>query len=477
MKVTGISLVARRLVLACFACGVPASGIASDVLPVRVQNALSHRGVPEESLSVYVQNLSTGEPVLAWNDTVPRNPASVVKLVTTLVALDTLGPAYTWNTDIYALGEVANGKLDGDLLIKGYGDPFMVTERMWQMLRQLKLAGISSISGDLLIDDSYFVVNGYDPAAFDREPLRAYNVAPNALLTNFKVVRYIFQPDGKNVKIGMEPMLKNLQISNKLTLSNGPCRGYQRGITVIPNEDVSKVTFTGKFPTGCSIYAMDRAALEHNAFTYGLFRHLWEESGGVLEGSWRVAAAPADEDPYLSFESRPLSEIITKVNKHSNNVMARQLLFTLAAESMGAPGTEENGLKVIEGWLAARQLDFADLKLENGAGLSRDSRMTARHLGEILEYAFRKPYMPEYVSSLSLSGLDGTLSRRFRNAALTGKAHIKTGSLDHVSSIAGYFQARSGVRYVVVSLHNYTDIHRGFGDEVQQALLEWLNEQ
>ena len=263
----------------------------------------------------------------------------------------------------------------GDLLIKGHGDPFLVTERMWQMLRQLRMAGIQSISGDLLIDDSYFAVNNYDPAAFDREPLRAYHVAPNALLTNFKVVRYFFEPEGGSVRIGMDPQLENLTISNKLALSRGPCRGYQRGITIIPNQDVSEITFTGKFPSGCSIYAMDRAALEHNAFTYGLFRHLWEESGGELDGTWRVATAPEDEEPLLSFESRPLSEIITKVNKHSNNVMARQLLYTLAAESMGAPGTEQNGREVIRDWLAKRQLDFAELKLDNGAGLSRESRM------------------------------------------------------------------------------------------------------
>ena len=456
---------------------LPLASAASDSLPPRIQAALQHRGVPEDSLSIYVQDLATGDTPLLWNDTVSRTPASVVKLVTTLVALDLLGPAYRWNTEIYALGEISDGRLNGDLLIKGYGDPFLVTERVWQMLRELRMTGVKNIAGDLLLDDSFFAVNHYDPAAFDREPLRAYNVAPNALLTNFKVVRYFFEPNGQSVNIRLDPMLENLRVSNKLQLANGPCRGYQRGITIIPSQDFSEVTFTGKFPAGCSIYAMDRTALEHNAFTYGLFRYLWEDSGGELDGTWQVAVAPEDQDPLMTFRSQPLSEIITRINKHSNNVMARQLLYTLAAERLGAPGTEDNGRKVIRDWLGARKLDFPDMKLDNGAGLSRESRMTARQLGEMLQYAFQMPYMPEYVSSLSLSGIDGTLSRRFRSRALAGKAHIKTGSLDHVSSIAGFFQAKSGARYAVVSLHNYTDIHRGYGDEVQQALLEWLNEQ
>jgi D-alanyl-D-alanine carboxypeptidase/D-alanyl-D-alanine-endopeptidase (penicillin-binding protein 4) len=117
------------------------------------------------------------------------------------------------------------------------------------------------------------------------------------------------------------------------------------------------------------------------------------------------------------------------------------------------------------------------MKFENGAGLSRDVRMTSKMLVDLLRFGFDSPYMPEYVSSLSLSGLDGTLSRRFRNGSLTGKAHMKTGSLDHVSAIAGYFQAASGRRYLVAAIQNHTDVHRGPGEEVQAALLSWLDAQ
>jgi D-alanyl-D-alanine carboxypeptidase/D-alanyl-D-alanine-endopeptidase (penicillin-binding protein 4) len=353
-----------------------------------------------------------------------------------------------------------------------------VTERFWQLLRRIRRAGIAAINGDLLIDDSYFDVGNYDPAAFDREPLRAYNVAPNAMLTNFKVVRYYFEPDlaSSRVKVQLDPHLDNLLIDNQLRVANGSCRGYQRGITITPNEDVSRITFSGRFPSGCEVYAMDRTVLSHNGFTWGLFSTLWQESGGRITGEWSNAVAPEDLEPDISFESLPLSEIITKVNKHSNNVMARQLLFTLGAETHGPPGTEASGRKVVRQWLADKGMDFAELRLDNGAGLSRDSRMTARHLADLLRYAYQSAYMPEYLSSLSLSGVDGTLSRRFRRGVLTGMAHMKTGSLDHVSSIAGYFQARSGNRYIVVTLHNHTDVHRGPGDEVQEALLRWLYE-
>jgi len=458
---------------------LPALAAGESSLPVGVRSVLNVRNVPDNTLSIYVESIETGEEILSWNDREPRNPASVEKMLTTLVALDILGPAYRWKTEVYALGDVSNAELQGDLLLKGYGDPYLVAERVWQMLRQIRQAGIDKISGNLLLDDSYFDVAYYDPAAFDREPLRAYNVAPNALLTNFKVVRYYFEPEpGSNkVLVRLDPHLENLDIVNRLTTVSGSCRGYQRGIAINANERFDQITFSGKFPSGCDTYSMARTALSHNEYTYGLFRAMWRESGGQFNGGWEQARAPDDVEPTLVFESRPLSEIITSVNKHSNNVMARQLLYTLAAERLGAPGTEESGRQVVWDWLRERNLDFNQFKLENGAGLSRESRMTARDLGQMLRYAYESPFMPEYLSSLSLSGLDGTLSRRFRDSALTGKAHIKTGSLDDVSAFAGYFQSRAGNRYIVVTMHNYTDIHRGPGEEVQEALLQWLYQQ
>ncbi len=468
----------RAFLLVMLLC-LSAGGTAfadDDKLPASIRSALQVRNLPADSLSIYVEDLQTGEVLLRWRDDEPRNPASTVKLLTTLVALDTLGPAYRWKTEVYANGEIIDDRLDGDLLLKGYGDPFLVTERVWQLLRAIRQAGIREITGDLLIDDSYFAVGDYDPAAFDRQPLRAYNVAPNALLMNFKVVRYWFEPDPEAdaVIVNVEPPLENLQIDNRLRLRNGSCRGYQRGITITSNVGADKVTFSGRFPKGCERYAMDRTALSHNAFVYDLFKTLWRESGGVFDGDWDNVVADVEAKPIVSFDSLPLRDMIARVNKHSNNVMARQLLYTLSAEVSGSPGTEEGGRKVIADWLAAKKLASSTLAISNGAGLSRDARITASDLGLLLRFAWRQPYMPEYVASLSLSGLDGTLTRRFRNTNLIGQAHLKTGSMDDVTALAGYLQSRSGRRFALVALQNHKAVHRGPGEEVQEALLRWI---
>lgn len=452
---------------------------AEPALPETVRSALNIRQVPDDSLSVYVQDLDSGEVILRWNEQVPRNPGSTIKLLTTLVAVDLLGPAYTWNTDVYVLGDVENGRLEGDLLLKGYGDPFLVTERVWQLLRQIRQLGIREINGDLQIDDSYFYPGDHDPAAFDRQPLRAYNVAPNALLMNFKVVRFWFEPqqDDDTVRVWLDPPMENLKVDNRLSVEPGACRGYQRGIAISANDSLSEMTFIGKMPGGCELYAMDRTALSHNEFVYGLFLSLWRESGGEFFGGWRNAVAPADLEPAISFRSIPLADVITRVNKYSNNVMARQVLLTLSAEVLGVPGTEAGGREVISDWIADKGLALDGLVLENGAGLSREARMTSAGMGAMLEFAWRQPYMPEFVSSLSLAGRDGTLRRRFDDASLHGNAHLKTGSLDDVVAVAGYLQARSGRRYAVVTMQNHQDIHRGPGQEVQEAVLRWVYDQ
>ena len=457
----------------------PAAQSSDDQLPEPVQRILEIRKVPQDTLSVHVQDVDSGEIVVSWQDDVPRNPASTMKLLTTLVGLDVLGSNYKWTTEVFALGEIEDGRLDGDLLIRGHGDPFLVTERVWQMLRLVRQAGIHEIGGNLLIDDSYFDVPEHDPAEFDRQPLRAYNVAPNALLMNFKVVRYWFEPDHDRnaVRVWVDPPLENLRVENKLALRRGYCGGYQRGITITANEAIDKMIFSGRFPTGCKSYAMDRTALSHNEFAYGLFTSVWRESGGEFSGGWMNAQAPEDVEPIVSFDSLPLAEIISGVNKNSNNVMARQVLYTLSAEVLGPPGTESGGRKVIEDWLADTGIEFPTLSLDNGAGLSREARVSAREFGSLLEFAWRKPYMPEYLASMAVSGLDGTLRRKFDDARLTGQAHLKTGSLDHVAAIAGYLQSRSGRRFSVVMLHNHEDVHRGPGEEAQVALLRWLHEQ
>jgi D-alanyl-D-alanine carboxypeptidase/D-alanyl-D-alanine-endopeptidase (penicillin-binding protein 4) len=468
------------LIFAIWPLGSVAAANTTGALPGSVARILAGYKVPSAEFSAYVHEIGQPEPLLAFNEAVPRNPASTIKLVTTFVGLESLGPAYTWKTEAFLDGEITDGTLDGDLLIKGYGDPYFVIERFWLFLRELRNRGLSSVDGDLLIDDSYFELTADRPGSFDGQPLRVYNVIPSALLVNFQSVRFSFSPDAAtgHVQIVADPMPTNLKISNRLKLARGGCRGYQNGVAITVGDMDSRnpVIFSGSLAENCREYSMSRSVLQPATYTYGVFKTLWEANGGQITGGVGSQTAPADREPFVSFASPPLADVIRSVNKFSNNIMARQLLLTLGAELIGPPGTVEKGREAIGLVLASRGLALIDLHVENGAGLSRETRISARDLGRVLLDASDSPYQAEFISSFALGGLDGTLRRRFTQDDLRGRVHLKTGRLDDVFAMAGYVYSRSGRKFIVVGMQNSKGAHQGPGEEAETALVRWVYE-
>ena len=450
-------------------------------LPESVARILAAHKIPEDSLSIFVQEIGQDTPLLSINSDVPRNPASTIKLLTTYMALEDLGPDYRWKTEAYLGGSLNDGLLDGDLYLKGYGDPYMVVERFWLFLRQMQQRGLLNISGDLAIDNSYFDIPKTDPGAFDGQAFRTYNVIPDAFLVNFQAINFIFRPDliANRVHIIADPNPTNLKIDNRIQLTDKSCGGFQRGIAVhiadAPEQD--RVSFTGRFARRCNDYYLSRSVLRGPSYAYGVFNSLWQEMGASLQGGVRIEQVPEDLEPFLTVDSPPLSEVIRSVNKWSNNVMARHIFLTMGAERFGPPATVDKGRESAAMYLAEAGLDFPELRLDNGAGLSRDTRISARSLGRVLLAADASLYRAEFVSSLPLSGLDGTLRRRFRNEGLTGRMHLKTGRLTDVFAMAGFLRGKSNNQYAVVAIQNYSDAHRGPGEEVQSALLRWVYQQ
>jgi D-alanyl-D-alanine carboxypeptidase/D-alanyl-D-alanine-endopeptidase (penicillin-binding protein 4) len=446
-------------------------------LPPEVERVLSGHGIPASDVSIVVQAVDAAEPVLAHLADVPRSPASVMKIVTTWSALEYLGPAYTWPTEVHFLGGFDGRKLDGDLALKGYGDPYLVVEELWKLLRALRRLGLEDISGDLVLDDSYFAIDEPEPGAFDGQPYRTYNVVPSALLMNFKAVQFEFAPDlaHDRVVVTTDPVLSNLEIDNNLKLGYGPCRGYQAGIAFnhADPDSLARVVLDGEYSRTCNRYRLSRTVLQHDTFVFGMFEPLWREVGGSFSGELRDAVVPPGNPPALIWESPPLGEIIRSINKNSNNVMTRQLIYTLGAEVAGAPGTRASGVAAVRDLLAARGLAVDSLMLENGAGLSRDERASMQLFADLLRAAYSSPYAPEFIASLSLGGLDGTTRGRFDAAPSRGVMHLKTGRLDHVSAVAGYVRAANERTYVVAVAMNHDNAHRGPGQELEEAVLRF----
>ncbi len=468
-------------ILALLALPLIAHAQEAATLPAGVRIVTSGYKLPEDSYTLLVQEVGADTPLLAVNADKPMNPASTIKTVTTLTALELLGPAYTWHTELHALGPVSDdGTLDGDLLIKGGGDPFLVEEYFRNMLKALQRRGVTRISGDLVIDDTLFDPSVSLEPMIDSDTNRSYNVLPHPLMVNFQTVTFYFYPhsNGRDVIVRADPELPNLAIENRLRIANGACTGFQRGISFAENPaDPFGVIFSGNFPSRCTEYSLQRAVLDTPNYAFGLFRKIWQELGGEFAGALRMQAAPMDSTPLVVWQSEPLSDVIKSINKFSNNMMTRQLLLTLAVEKFGPPATVANGVRVVQEHLSALGIDHSAMVLSNGAGLSRDARMTARLFNAVLQHGYRINTMPEYLASLPLSGEDGTMRTRMRNGGMRGAMHVKTGTLDGVASVAGYVHARSGRHFIVVSMLNHPDADAGPGQELADALLGWAYEQ
>ena len=427
---------------------------AAEGLPPEVDAALQRARVPAEALAVVIHEVPSGRRVLSLNARVPVNPASLAKLLTTYAALDQLGPAWTWATPVWLQGPVQAGVLDGSVFIKGSGDPKLVVERVWLLLRRVQQLGVREIRGDIVLDSSAFAPVDGSAADFDGDAVRPYNVRPSALLLNYKAVTYSFVPDPARgvAMVITEPMLSGAVVDRSVALASGPCDDWAAALKA--SFEPGRTRFAGAYPTACGEQSWSVADPQPATYNARLVDALWREMGGRLAGRVRDGSAPNELRPSFEQTSPPLLEVVREINKFSNNVMAQQLFLTLSlVRSPGQPATAEGARENLRRWLAERIGELPpDAVIDNGSGLSRETRLSAQQLARLLSNAFDSPVMAELMSSLPISGVDGTL-RRARTSA--GRAHLKTGSLRDVSGRAGYVLSDSGRRYVLVAIINH----------------------
>jgi D-alanyl-D-alanine carboxypeptidase/D-alanyl-D-alanine-endopeptidase (penicillin-binding protein 4) len=436
-------------------------------LPREVVRALRSAGIPQSSISAVVQEVSAGRPLLAVNAIEARNPASVMKVITTYSALELLGPAYRWKTEAYVDGN--------DVVLRGYGDPKLNEESFWMLLRNLRGRGIADIRGDVVLDRTWFspVANG----RIDNDVFRPYNVTPDALLVNFKSLRFTFVPEPGGVRLFAEPALPGLEIANSLRLAEGNCpdgRAFRELVQASFQSRPPRASFTGLYPTSCGERELNVALYAPEDYVEAMIRQFWREMGGTWSGKVREGTVPPTARLLYRHDSPPLGEVVRDINKFSNNVMARQLYLTLAAELGGAPARPENARHAIRQWLDLKNIRAPEFVIENGSGLSRNERASAATIAAVLHAAWRSAVMPEFIASLPLVAADGTMRKRLVGERVAGHAHIKTGLLQDARSIAGYVLDRYGKRYVVVMLVNHPRAPEA--QAAQDALIEWVYE-
>jgi len=488
----------------------------TQTLPNSVLKILKKYKIPKENLSVFIRDLNKFQPLLEHHADKSRSPASTMKLLTTYAALKELGPNYSWRTEVWMRGKFENGILKGDLILKGFGDPFMVYEHFWKLLRVLRDKGLHEIQGDVIIDDSYFKLPKHNSAAFDGKPFRVYNAASSALMFNFQATRFLFRPVdsstksnnsktknksiskklGKkknkkkskkksratkrgikgSVKIIPYPDIKGLKIDNQVKLSSGRCRkSHYR--PKFSKDKKGTLVIKGTYAKKCNQQFILRAVSSPEDHVFNAFREIWGDLKGKHSGQFKLGRVRKKDERFHVYASPTLGTLMRLINKWSNNVMTRQVFLSLGAKKYGVPATPEKGEKAVLDVLSENNINTGGISLENGSGLSRTSRISVRQMARLLEMAYRDPLMPEFMASLALPGVDGTLVNRFRKEDIRGRSHFKTGTLTGVSAIAGYMLNRKGKRLVIVIMQNGKKTGAGRSKKIQDALIRWSFEQ
>ncbi|MBD1553252.1 D-alanyl-D-alanine carboxypeptidase/D-alanyl-D-alanine-endopeptidase [Pseudomonas typographi] len=434
------------------------SATNAAALSAKVEQALKTNKLGADALSLAVVPLDgPGVPTL-YNADVSVNPASTMKLVTTFAALELLGPTYQWKTEFYTDGNVSNGVLRGNLYLKGGGDPKLNMEKLWLLMRDLRANGVQQITGDLVLDRSYFKQPATLPAFDDDggDENAPFLVRPDALMVNLKALRMIARNDSGRVVVSAEPPIASIRIDNQVKAQSGDkCGGDVRYNPVSQADGSISVVVSGQLANGCSSQTY-LSLLDHPTYTAGAVRAIWAELGGSIQGGDREGPVPGSAKLLARAFSPDLAEIIRDINKYSNNTMAQQVFLSIGAQYRTDADADDGkaAQRMVRQWLAKKGLVSPHLVMENGSGLSRAERVSAREMAALLQAAWRSPYAAEYMSSLPLVGMDGTMRKRLKGTALVGEGHIKTGTLNTVRAIAGFSRDEQGHTYAVVAVVN-----------------------
>ena len=486
----------RPVLMAALLAGLGLS-TAHAQLPESVSMLLRSANIPEDAMGAIV--LRGNATVLSHGAERSMQPASTMKLVTTAVGLEQLGPIFRGRTELRTSADVINGVLKGDLILRGGADTDFNADVLAHMLQTLRNQGIVKIKGDLILDRQLFQPARPDIGTppFDESAEFRYNVIPDALLLNTNLLDINMNSTDRQLSILMQPPLENVSITSDMKLIKGSCARWEDGWR--PPEyrrDASgklQVILHGTFPQNCS-KATSINVLDRNDYADRLFRATWKRLGGTITGTVREApltglpptAEPVGTRMLADHVARALPEVLRDINKTSDNTLARTLFLSLGSlqsdgwlgsrpVAMAAPEDTANRARlVIQEWFQRHHIDTQGMLIDNGSGLSRTGRIAPAQLAGVLQAMQQSPWAPEFQSSLPIAALDGTMRKRLLNSPAAARARIKTGTLKNVVAIAGYVPDANNQLCVVVAMINSDLVGNGNGRAAVDALIEWV---
>ena len=445
--------------------------VAAASLPDELKNTFSKAHIPLGDVALWVAPAGSSVPSLSYNAAKSMQPASCAKLVTTLAALELLGPNYRWKTEWRSDSFDAKTGVVKGLTYVGGGDPYYVIERLWLAAERLKEIGVKRIVGDIGVDRHLFVVDA-DARPIDGQPDRAYNVEADAALVSQRSVCIEIMPNKKEgiARIVTIPKLSGFKVTPTVKLTEGACSNWKEDLKAKFTKDAA--TMRGTFPLSCGKKIWPVVLWKPNAYLKQTFEHVFTEVGIDWKGTIHEKTS-VNQRLLLKEDSDPLAQLVVLTNKFSNNTMARHLFLSLSfADAAGTerPATLKRSQDVVSQWLTQIGIDSNQIFVENGSGLSRETHVTAAELGKLISYGAKSEYAPEFLMSLPIAGTDGTMKKR----GITGFARIKTGRIQGVRAAAGLVRDVNGRDWTVVLMINSTG--RAVRDALPaiDATLNWV---
>ncbi|MEC7988106.1 MAG: D-alanyl-D-alanine carboxypeptidase/D-alanyl-D-alanine-endopeptidase [Myxococcota bacterium] len=441
----------------------------SDLL----ESTFDNRIFKESDVALHVVNMRTKEELFAHEADTPLIAASVTKALTAATALRTLGSTFRFETGVYRVGEVENGVLKGDLYVKGGGDPSLEVHHLWKIAHDLRANGISSIEGNVYYDNSLFdgdnLLYGWNKAV-DIANGPAYFPMTSALSVNFNCVAIrvkAAKKAGEKAEVFIEYPSSDITIDNEVKTGKTYARPRLKLSRSYKDHDL-KFKLEGIIPLEKE-WTYYRTVHEPSRYFISQFQEVLAQNKIDVTGSHSTKDLPTDAVLVYTYRSPHLHSLISKMNKNSLNLYAEHIYLMLGVHQ------QSNSNVVVEDYLRELGVFSNGTVLKNGSGLSRSLKLSASTISAVFSDMYDSRLVgPEFKSSLSIGGIDGTLRRRFADPIYAGKLRGKTGSLNYVYCLGTFVQGYDGDTYAVVILINNLKVGYSKARELQNEILGYL---
>jgi len=433
-----------RGVLVALGCAFALPAHAADGLAARLDAVLASPGLRGARVAALVVERDDGRELYTRDPDRPMIPASNLKLLTALAALEAFGPTHQFRTDLLtdaapdAHGAVAR------LMLRGGGDPALTSEDVWRLAADVRRAGVERVRDGLLLDDGAFDRERWHPS-WGAVSARAYHAPISALTVNYGALGVTLIPGaapGDPVRVMLDPPVPFFRLTNRATTGS---RRVHNALEVErrAGDGVENVLVSGVAPAGSPAQTVYRSVLDPTRYFGAVLRMQLEANGVHVAGDIAMGPVPPDAAPLLGFEGRSLAEIVRLFLKYSNNEIGEGLVKALAARTTAGGATWKEGIGAVRALLEQAGLDTGRITLVDGSGLSYENRVAPRILVAALRIgtgSFR--YGPELLAALPIAAADGTLEKRASSVANAVRA--KTGLLTSVTGLSGLAQCADG---------------------------------